>query len=50
MDYERASTSVDHNDPCFEFIYHDDIVYEGWIDFRSILMHKDILAITQGCT
>ena len=39
-----------HNDPRFELIYHDDIVHEGWIDFKFILMHKDILVITQGCT
>ena len=50
MDYEGASTSMGHNDPRFELIYHDDIVHEGWIDFKFILMHKDILVITQGCT
>ena len=23
-------------------IYHDDTVYDGWIDFRFILVHKGI--------
>ena len=31
-------------------LYHDDMVYEGWIYSRFILMHKSILIITQGCT
>ena len=26
-------------------IYHDDMVYEGWIDSRFILVHKGILVI-----
>ena len=31
-------------------IYHDDMVYEGWIGSRFILMHKGVLVIMQGCT
>ena len=38
------------NSPYFELIYHDDTIYEGWIDSRFTLMHKGILVITQGCT
>ena len=34
---------------CFELIYHDDIVYEGWIGSKFILVHKGVLAIQQGC-
>ena len=32
--------------PHSEFIYHDDTVYEGWIDSWSTLVHKGILVIT----
>ena len=38
------------NGPYFELIYHDDIVYEGWIDTWFTLVHKGILVIMQGCT
>ena len=31
------------NGPLFELIYHDDMVYKGWISSRSILMHKAIV-------
>ena len=34
----------------FKLIYHDDIIYECWISSRFILMHKDVLEITQGFT
>ena len=34
----------------FELIYHDDTVYEGWIDFKFTLIHKDVLVITYGNT
>ena len=37
------------NGPCSELIYHNDIVYEGWIGFIPTLMHKGILIIMQGC-
>ena len=33
------------NGLCFELIYHDDIVYEGWIGSKFILVHKSVLAI-----
>ena len=35
--------------PCSELIYHDNTVYEGWVDFRFILVYKSVLVITQGC-
>ena len=28
------------------YIYHNDTVYEGWIDSKFILMHNFILVIT----
>ena len=31
-----------------ELIYHDDIVYEDWIDSRFILVYNAILVIMQG--
>ena len=34
--------------PRSEFIYHDDMFYEGWIGSRFILAHKGVLVITQG--
>ena len=37
------------NSPHSKLIYHDDTVYEGWIDFWFTLMHKDVLVITKGC-
>ena len=29
----------------FELIYHDDMVYEGWIDSKFTLVHKNVLII-----
>ena len=29
--------------PRFVLIYHNDMVYEGWIDSKFILMHKGIV-------
>ena len=37
------------NGSCSQLIYHDDTIYEGWIDFRFIPMHKGILVTMQGC-
>ena len=37
------------NSPHSKLIYHDDTVYEGWIESRFILMHKGALVIMQGC-
>ena len=37
------------NGPCSELIYHDDTIYEDWIDFMFTLVHKSILVTTQGC-
>ena len=36
--------------PHYDLIYHDDTIYEGWIDSRFILEHKGVLVIMQGCT
>ena len=36
------------NGPHSKLIYHDVIVYEDWIDFRFILVHKGVLVIMQG--
>ena len=35
---------------CIELVYHDDMVYEGWIDSKFILVYKSIWVIMQGCT
>ena len=35
--------------PHFELIYHDDTIYEGWIDSQSPLVHNGVLVIMQGC-
>ena len=40
---------MDPSSPRSKLIYHDDMVYENWIGFRSILVHKDILVIKQYC-
>ena len=39
-----------HNGPYFELIYHDDMVYESWINYQFTFVHKDVLVIMQGCT
>ena len=38
------------NGPRFDLIYHDDMVYELWIGFLFILMHKGVLVIMQDYT
>ena len=38
------------NNPRFELIYHDDTIYEEWIDSWFIFVYKGVLVITQGCT
>ena len=45
-----VNTLVGLSGPCSELIYHDDTVYEGWIESRFILVHKSVLGIMQGCT
>ena len=40
---------MSHSSPYSKLIYHDDMVYEDWIDFKFTLMHKDTLVIMQGC-
>ena len=49
MDSKGTNTLMGLNGPCSKLIYHDDRVYEGWIDFRFIFVHKGVLIITQGC-
>ena len=34
----------------FKLIYHNDTIYERWIDSWFILVHKSVLVIMQGCT
>ena len=34
---------------CFEFIHHDDMINDGWIDSRFTLVPTCILIITYGC-
>ncbi|RVW94929.1 hypothetical protein CK203_034503 [Vitis vinifera] len=34
-----------HNGPYFELIYHDDMVYESWINSRFTFVHKDVLGL-----
>ena len=46
IDFEEVSTLMCPNDPYFELIYHDDMIYEGCIDSKFTLMHKGILIIT----
>ena len=38
------------SDPCFEPIYHYDMIYEDWINSSFTLVHKSILIIIQDCT
>ena len=49
MDFERASTLMGLNGPYTKLIYHDNTVFESWIDFRFTLMHKGVLVIIKGC-
>ena len=37
------------NSPRSKLIYHDGTIYEGWIDSKFTIVHKDVLVITQGC-
>ena len=49
LDSEGASTPMGPSGPRSKLIYHDDIVYESWIDFRFIPVHQGTLVITQDC-
>ena len=33
------------NGPRSELIYHDDMVYVGWISSKFIIVHKGVLVI-----
>ena len=46
LNFERASTPMSLNGLRSKLISHDDTVYEGWIDSRSIFMYKSVLIIT----
>ena len=35
--------------PHFKLVCHDDMIYESWIDFKFIIVYKDVLVIMQGC-
>ena len=30
----------------FKLIYHDDMIYEGWINYKFTLVHNGILVST----
>ena len=49
VDFKGASTPMGPNGLCTNLIYHDDMVYEGQIDSKFILVHNGILVIMQGC-
>ena len=38
------------SDPPSKLIYHDDTIYEGWIDFRFIFVDKSVLVILHNYT
>ena len=46
LDSKGASTPMGPNGTYFELIYHDDTIYESWIDFKFILVHKGILVFS----
>ena len=50
MDFSRAGTPIGPSSSRSKLIYHDDMVYEGWIDSKFILVYKSIWVIMQGCT
>ena len=50
LDYKGVSNPMGPIGPLFKFIYHNDMVYEGWIGSMFTLMHKVVLVIMQGCT
>ena len=45
MDSKGNNILMGPNGPRFELIYYDDMVYEGWIDSKFILVHKGFLVI-----
>ena len=49
MDFEGARTPMGPKGPFSKVVYHDVTIYEDWIDFRFILVHKGALVITQSC-
>ena len=49
FDSKGVSTLMGPSGPYFELIYHDDMVYDGWISSRFIFLDKSVLVITQGC-
>ena len=43
--YKGASTFIGPSGPYSKLIYHNDTIYEGWIDSTFIIVNKDILVI-----
>ena len=46
LDYESVNTPMDLNGPYSKIIYHDSMVFQGWIGSKFTLLHKGILVIT----
>ena len=40
---------MDPSAPRSKLIYHDDTIYEDWINSMFTLVHKSVLIIIQGC-
>ena len=36
--------------PHSELIFLDDMIYDGWMGFQFIFMHKGVLVIMEDCT
>ena len=45
LDFEGANTPMGPNEPHSELMYHDGMIYKGWIGSWFILMRKAILEI-----
>ena len=45
LDYKGANTLMGSSGHHFELIYHDDTIYEGWIDSKFTFVHKRVLVI-----
>ena len=50
LDFERATTSLDCNGPCSEFIYLVGTNYKGHIGSKLTFVYKGVLVTTQDCT
>ena len=45
LDCKGDNTPMDASSLHSKLIYHDDMVYESWIDFQFTLVHNGILVI-----